>query len=30
MIRVNIDSKEWIATDIKIGSGSAFHIHMIA
>ena len=30
MMRVNIDGFIWIATDINIGSGSVFHIHMIA
>ena len=30
MIRVNINLLKWIATDITIGSGSVFHIHMIA
>jgi hypothetical protein len=30
MMRVNTISFIWIATDISIGSGSVFHIHMIA
>ncbi len=30
MVRVNTDGLKWIATDITIGSGSEFHIHMIA
>jgi hypothetical protein len=30
MMRVNTDLLIWIATDITIGSGSVFHIHMIA
>ena len=30
MMRVRTDLRTWIATDIKIGSGSVFHIHMIA
>jgi hypothetical protein len=30
MMAVNTESKFWIATDIKIGSGPAFHIYMIA
>ena len=30
MIKVNTDSLRWIATDITIGSGSVFRIHMIA
>ncbi len=30
MMRINTNSKDWIATDITIGSGSAFHIHTIA
>jgi hypothetical protein len=30
MIKVNFNSMAWSAKDITIGSGSAFHIHMIA
>ena len=30
MMRVNTGASKWIATDITIGSGSAFHIHTIA
>jgi hypothetical protein len=30
MMRVNTGNLLWIATDITIGSGSAFHIHTIA
>ena len=30
MMRLNTNDLAWIATDIKIGSGPAFHIHMIA
>ena len=30
MMRVNTDALAWIATDLTIGSGSVFHIHMIA
>ena len=30
MMLVNFVSGGWIATDITIGSGSVFHIHMIA
>ena len=30
MMRVNTIALSWIATDITIGSGSVFHIHMIA
>ena len=30
MIKVNTNGLKWIATDITIGSGSAFHIHTIA
>ena len=30
MMLVNFVSGGWIATDITIGSGSEFHIHMIA
>ncbi len=30
MMRHNTNSRNWIATDITIGSGSAFHIHTIA
>ncbi len=30
MIKVNTNALAWIATDIKIGSGPVFHIHMIA
>ena len=30
MMRHNTNSRDWIATDITIGSGSVFHIHMIA
>ena len=30
MMRVNTHLLKWIATDITIGSGSVFHIHMIA
>ena len=30
MMRVNTGALKWIATDITIGSGSEFHIHMIA
>ncbi len=30
MIRLNTNDLKWIATDITIGSGSVFHIHMIA
>ena len=29
-MRVNINTLKWIATDITIGSGSAFHVHMLA
>ena len=29
MIKVNTNGLIWIATDITIGSGSVFHIHMI-
>ena len=30
MMIVNFDSNAWSAKDIKIGSGTSFHIHMIA
>ena len=30
MMKVNTISLIWIATDISIGSGPVFHIHMIA
>ena len=30
MMRINANSSKWIATDITIGSGSVFHIYMIA
>ncbi len=30
MMRLSTNVLKWIATDITIGSGSAFHIHMIA
>jgi hypothetical protein len=30
MMKVNTNGLVWIAKDITIGSGSAFHIHMIA
>ena len=30
MMRLNTNDLLWIATDITIGSGSVFHIHMIA
>jgi hypothetical protein len=30
MMRLNTNDLKWIATDITIGSGSVFHIHMIA
>jgi hypothetical protein len=30
MMRVKTDNLKWISTDITIGSGPTFHIHMIA
>ena len=30
MMKVNANTRTWIATDITIGSGSVFHIHTIA
>ena len=30
MMAVNTEAGLWVATDITIGSGSVFHIHMIA
>jgi hypothetical protein len=30
MIKVNTNDLTWIAKDITVGSGPAFHIHMIA
>jgi hypothetical protein len=29
MMAVNTEARLWVATDITIGSGSVFHIHMI-
>ena len=30
MVKVNTNDLTWIAKDITVGSGPAFHIHMIA